>query len=587
MKIDPVTKSIKELLSSGHQFIIPRFQREYSWEKKNNDEFLRDIISNIELQDGKPVVQPYFLGAMLFVGNLSDSTQREIQVVDGQQRLTTITILFSAISDVFVQLGKEDLSQAIFKYVMTSDDDGRPVRTLQPKSSYPFFSYYIQDRGKRESENAPVTEEEMCIKDTYLYFKQQLEEPTLRKLFEKFKVGEASDIKLVEYLELIKALRDQILACVTVTMSSADEKQAYRIFEILNGKGKKLQFIDLIKNKVFEILQETEPVDFAEERWKELREIVSESEANSGVGLGTFYRHYWQSKYGRAGANQLYDAFKKHINESEADYRMFLKDLIYNAKNYIHIVHPNREDFANKKPYYGLVYSFKVLSDYFAVAQVRVVIMALLECHDRKILQLGKLKEVVKYLENFHFAYNALMTNRANVLDPIYSQCAIELRKITDKSKVGEVLQSYLYNKLDALYPDFDAFKERFCKLEYIKRSDSSVNVRTKYAIHQLYCYFQNSELIDDSLTIEHILPESDGGLCYNIGNLIALEENLNGEAGEKNYVSKREIYKHSRYQWVHRFIDQNLEWSDTMIQARAIELAEIYYYEILKRPRP
>ena len=576
MKIDPVTKSIKELLSSGHQFIIPRFQREYSWEKKNNEEFLRDVLTNIKIQDGKPVVQPYFVGAMLFVGNLSDSTQKEIQVVDGQQRLTTITILFSAISDVFVELKQEDLSLAIFKYVMTLDDDGKPVRTLQPKSSFPFFSYYIQDREKNDTENTPTTEEEECILETYNYFKQQLQETNFRKLCKKCNVGKVTEIDAIEYLELIKALRDQILACVAVTMSSADEKQAYRIFEILNGKGKKLQFIDLIKNKIFEILQQIEPVDFAEDKWKELRETVSESASNSGVGLGTFYRHYWQSKYSRSGANQLYDVFKKTIPESEQDYKAFLKDLLKNAKNYIKIVHPKREDYNNQKQYFGVVQSFNVLSNYFAVAQVRVVILALMECREKDILPLGRYKEVINYLENFHFAYNALMKGRANVLDSIYSQCAIKIRNAVNRAEVNTVLKNDLYTKLDGLFPDFDTFKEQFVKLEYTKYTDASANVRCKYVVHKLFCYFEGSELFDDQATVEHILPEGVGGIRYNIGNLIALEDTLNNEAGEEEYISKCSIYVRSKYKWIHSFMAKNPTWEESKIRTRATELAEI-----------
>ena len=100
--------------------------------------------------------------------------------------------------------------------------------------------------------------------------KNQDEQNSTDNKFRMILVQLDKTIDAIEYLELIKALRDQILACVAVTMSSADEKQAYRIFEILNGKGKKLQFIDLIKNKIFEILQQIEPVDFAEDKWKEL-----------------------------------------------------------------------------------------------------------------------------------------------------------------------------------------------------------------------------------------------------------------------------------------------------------------------------
>ena len=121
MDIKTYDKTIKDLLISGHQFYIPRFQREYSWDEKNYGEFLSDIISNLKYENGSFVTSPYFLGTMLFIGNFTENQDREIVVVDGQQRMTTITILFSAMSDIFKKLGQESLSKGIFRYVMTTD----------------------------------------------------------------------------------------------------------------------------------------------------------------------------------------------------------------------------------------------------------------------------------------------------------------------------------------------------------------------------------------------------------------------------------------------------------------------------------
>ena len=143
MNIKPADKTIKSLLKSGRQFIIPRFQRDYSWEKKNCEEFLDDIVKGLSYKDEKIETSSYFLGTMLFIGNFDERNDKEIQVVDGQQRITTITILFSAISDIFREKGEEKLSELIFSYIMTSDDDGNPVRIIKSESSYPFFSYFI------------------------------------------------------------------------------------------------------------------------------------------------------------------------------------------------------------------------------------------------------------------------------------------------------------------------------------------------------------------------------------------------------------------------------------------------------------
>lgn len=292
MNIKPADKTIKALLKSGRQFMIPRFQRDYSWEKKNCEEFLDDIIKCLKCKDGKLETTSYFLGTMLFIGNFDEKSDKEIQVVDGQQRITTITILFSVISDIFREKGEDNLSKLIFSYIMTCDDDGNEVRIIKSESSYPYFSYYIQDREKIVKQE-PSSEEELCIQTTYRLFRSRLEEKKLKDFMSEKCEGFQNDISLID---ILKAIRDQILNCIFISISTDDNTQAYRIFEILNAKGKKLAAIDLIKNRLFEKLRKTEPADYAKCKWDELKGIINECDLAS-VGIGTYYRHFWNSCY--------------------------------------------------------------------------------------------------------------------------------------------------------------------------------------------------------------------------------------------------------------------------------------------------
>lgn len=77
------------------------------------------MLNCLIVSDGKVIYDQYFLGTMLFVGDCFEGDKSEIDVVDGQQRLTTITILFSALSDRFLQINQDTLSKQIFKYIMT------------------------------------------------------------------------------------------------------------------------------------------------------------------------------------------------------------------------------------------------------------------------------------------------------------------------------------------------------------------------------------------------------------------------------------------------------------------------------------
>lgn len=237
MDIKPSTMTITQLLSSRCQFSIPRFQREYSWEKRNYQEFFDDMLGCLKIDvNGKICDMPYFLGTMLFIGNLEMAGQT-LDVVDGQQRLTIITILFSAISDHFREIGNDKLSERIFQYIMTEDDNGDLVRILQSKTHYPFFSYYIQDIKKEIKEEAN-SEEEICIQEAFEYLYQKTSENSLRSSL--YKLHGKNHVDNNTYEDILKALRDQVLKSLVVIISTGERKDANSIFEILNAKGKRL-----------------------------------------------------------------------------------------------------------------------------------------------------------------------------------------------------------------------------------------------------------------------------------------------------------------------------------------------------------
>lgn len=578
MNIKPYDKTVRDLLGSKRQFVIPRFQREYSWDKKNYQEFLEDMLGNLIIKDGRISSSQYFLGTMLFIGNFAEGTEQEIQVVDGQQRLTTITILFSAMSDIFLTLGEQTLSRQLFAYIMTEDDDGNEVRILKSKTSYPFFSYFIQDKEKKMSPDA-TTEEEHCIKETYEYFRAQLTEAKLKSMLKRKHGSEI--VEALSEIDVLKALRDQVLNSTFISISTTDREQANKIFEILNAKGKRLAYIDLIKNKIFEVLNKVEPADFAEETWKNIKETLSLGKES--VGLATFYQHFWSSKYKKVSSNKLYEAFNSTIKKSETEYTEFIKELLKNAKIYMQIVNPKREDYNNRKEYFGIVQSLSCINNYFNVVQVRIALLALFDTKQRGIVDFTMLRDTLSCLENFHFAYNAILANRTNRLEKIYSSFAIALRKSQTKAEAKCVIRDKLVAPLDELFPTFDSFSEKFVALSFTKK-DKVSNVKTKYAINKLNSLYSNNEVFANDGTIEHIIPEKEQGNTLNIGNLILLEDNLNVEAGHENYANKCAVYAKSNYIWVKNFVAQHEQWDSSMIEQRAKEMAKVYYTEILKR---
>ncbi len=579
MDIKPTILSVQQLLSFKKQFIIPRFQREYSWEQSNNQEFLEDMLGNLRIAEGTITFDQYFLGTMLFIGDLSDSAYNEMEVVDGQQRLTTITIIFSALSDIFRAQNEDGLSSQLFSFVMTNDINNKPVRILKSNTSYPFFSMYIQDREKKYDKE-PDSEEEECIKNAYEYFINALAEKKIRKtLSKKYKQEE---IKPISYLDILMALRDQILNSTIVTISAKEKAQAYKIFEILNAKGKRLAHIDLIKNKIFETLNTQEPLDFADYTWNQIKETLYSG--TESVGLGTFYRHYWISKYKKVSSKRLYDAFTKTFpNEDSAKYSEFLKDMLKNAKYYMQIINPKLEDYGNKKQKQWLVQSLRNLND-FNIIQVRIALLALYDVKERKLISSKLFKSTIQYLERFHFAYNALLSRRTNPLETIYSAFSIELRNNTNPSRTQQIVNEKLIKPLDELLPDETSFCEAFAKLTYTKKEEPA-NIKARYAVYMLNCFYSKNEIFDIVGSIEHILPESSGEEALNIGNLIILETELNRAAGQSDYITKaKEYYKDSKFKWIQDFVKENSKWDETLIKNRAEMMGETFYHKILKK---
>ena len=575
MDFKPFEKTIKDLLVSGHQFEIPRFQRAYSWEKKHYAEFLNDIITNLNVTKGEITAEPYFVGTMLFIGNFVDANKNIIKVVDGQQRLTTITILFSVISDLFKKCGEEDLAERIFRYIMDKDDDNKEVRILLTKSNHPYFAYFIQDY-KKEHKQSPESEEEENIRQTYEYFNKNLQEKKLRSIL-KQNQG-AAEVDKLKYVDILKAIREQVLACSFISISTSSQDQANRIFEILNAKGKRLDEVDLIKNLIFEVLNKEEPADYANETWTKIRKIVED--IDSGVGMSTYYRHFWSAVYKKTSSGKLYDDFKVNVHKSRPEYKKFLSEMEEYASLYVQIINPNISNYENKQQYRWLVQSLDALTNTFGIVQVRVPLMALLDAKKRDVISMATFKKCIVFLENFHFAFNVIVSDRGNKLDTIYSKFAVDLHKSDNRSKSNALVDS-LISKMEPLFPSYTKFRDEFVKMVYYKEPQPT-NVKTKYALYKLNTYYSGEEVFATNLSIEHIIPESEES--RSIGNLILLETNLNNKAEDKDYVGKKSIYEKSSVKWLSEFVKLHSSWDKRDFPTRANELAMVYYTHIFGR---
>lgn len=542
MKFTPENKTIKTMFRSYPMMSIPNFQREYSWDKYYYNTFFIDILEGIKQEDKKPINTDYFIGTMVFSG--SEKKDESIEVIDGQQRLTVITILLSVLTNKFKNIKEEDLAEATFEYIKTKDDYGRPIPKLKSITSYPYFEAYVQSIEKMDVE--PATEEEINIKQTYNYFESELEE---MKLKGKYDFNENTP-----YKDLLIAIRNQILQMNVISILTEEKDSAYEIFEILNAKGKNLASIDLIKNTIYSKFHADDNAKdkIIENKWEGIKTTLRSR--NPNIGFATFYRHYWISKYQKTTNSKLYDSFKKHIKSNKKSYEEFVEDLSTIAETYMKIVSPNIDDYNNRKEYNWLIQSLKAIEKTFGVTQARIALLALFELKSNDKISSKAFKDAVNYIENFIFAYTGVLKNQANIYESRFSKLAIKLRESKNKSDTNNILKEYLYQEFEDRYPQKEEFLSGFVRLRFSKQ-ESPTNTITKYVLNKISSKLNNSEVYSIDSSIEHIINEdiSNDNTLF-IGNLICLEIDLNNEASDLVYEEKLEVYKKSKYDQVLNF---------------------------------
>lgn len=571
MELNADKQLMRKVLSNKNRYIIPRYQREYSWEKEEISEYFDDILKQM-LFDEAVKSDDYFIGSILLTGDYN-SSGKDLEVVDGQQRLTTITILLSALADTLHKIKEDELSDIVWEYIIGKDDNAEPYPILFNEMQYPYFQYYIQKKEREEV--IPTCEEEDRIKTAFEYFEYNLKEENLRKNINR--VNPNAEINQYSYKDLLKGIRDQVLNCYVICIWTTETKYANEIFEILNAKGKQLSSVDLIKNTIFTVLKKDIPDD-PQIKWKKIKNILSYE--NGRIDFSTFYRQYWISKYKKVTYDKLYDDFVDTIPSDEQSYSAFINDLYNESLTYMKIVNPKREDYKDRKEYYYLVESLKNINNVFGIKQTRIAYMALFNAKEKEVITHKQFKNAVQIIEDFHFVYNAVCTLRANAFESIYSRFAISLNKATDANQAERAIDD-LHERLMALYPEYEVFESKFIKLQYSK-SPIATNMICKYIVNRLDKFYSGREVARDDGSIEHIMSE-DKNVDYslNIGNLILLEVDLNRDCDNSAFDEKFEKYAKSSYEGVKVFLNEyksSSSWGQKEISDRAKNLAKILY---------
>ncbi|MGT2463368.1 DUF262 domain-containing protein [Sinomonas atrocyanea] len=254
--IDAGEVQLGKLFTAEYDFTIPDYQRPYAWGKDETLQLLDDLKSALE----GDLDEPYFLGSVVLV---KEKGAPSAEVIDGQQRLTTLTILFAVLRDLAHDAAlRADIQKFVEEpEVLWDDQPARPRLHLRTRDAK-FFREHIQTNGAvpsliRLSDNQVKTDAQKSIRDN------------AQALFETLSAWRPEN-----RTRLLKMMATRTFL---VVVSTPDLNSAYRIFSVMNSRGLPLTPPDIFKSQVVGSIPERERGDYAE-LWEDLEEELGREE---------------------------------------------------------------------------------------------------------------------------------------------------------------------------------------------------------------------------------------------------------------------------------------------------------------------
>lgn len=549
--LDTRTTSFGDLISNGKIYRVPPFQRDYSWTVENWEDLWQDILTLHRDPNAS-----HYMGALVLQS--SGTSEKEFTIIDGQQRLATLSVLAVAVIrkiQNLVDQGEEPKAnqerQEILKRTYLSDRDPRSLRyssklLLNENNDGFYQSNLINLREPRNIRSLPKSNQ--LLWQAFDYYSQWLAELT-----EIIKDGE----KLATFLTDTVAQR-----LLFIQINVEDELNAYTVFETLNARGIELSSTDLLKNYLFSLFQGPDDLQEAQRQW---RRIISTVQMER---FPEFLRYCLSLQHTRVRRERLFKLVRESVKDAQQAF-----DLLDQLENYsslfIALGNPNDEfwrDTPENSPY---IHELNL----FRVKQVYPTLFAAYEkFSEQDFTRLLKLSTVIS------FRYSVVSSLNPNELEALYNKVAIAISdgKTTNPREV--------FNVLRPVYVPDQKFQQDFDFLSISTKGQKKKLVR--YILIKLEEDASGRRNEEDSFSVEHVLPESPSEewrrqftdsqieeMVYRLGNLTPLEPALNRDIGQQRYQTKQESYQRSVYTLTQKITAE--EWTPDTIAARQRSLAQ------------
>jgi hypothetical protein len=548
------TASLSDILANGKTYEVPRFQRDYSWSDEEWEDLWYDIV-NVDDEAGGG----HYLGYVV----LQTTDGKRFQVIDGQQRLATLSIVALAVLKNLTDLADRNIDPAenrqrfellrtrFIGHVVASSLTTVSKLTLNRNDNDFFQSYLVQLRSP-PARLARAKPSERALWRAYEYFYERV-----RTHFS----GEPSGDRLASFLE---GVGDRLVFTV---IHVSNELRAYKVFETLNARGVKLSATDLLKNYLFSIVHAKSPADLveAERRWQRVTDELGAED------FPAFARHLWNAMAPLARKQALFKAIKSQIKTCDQAFD-FLERLERAAPVYIALGRPEDPFWSrDERRWLATLRLFNITHFYpLALAAIEVGV-------DR-----NELAKMFRVCATIAFRYNVASGLNPSPLEGKYNEVALGIRS-------GGIRQaSQVYRALRDYYVDDERFRANFAGKAIRDNNRTKRQVRHILAWLESELSKKNVEEESDQATIEHILPENPGPewdaafptdeqdrASNRLANYTLLEKSLNREAQNEPWSVKRSIYEKSSF-LLTRNETAFSEWTPASLERRAERLASL-----------
>ncbi len=449
--------------SQEKQFVIPIYQRVYSWEKEQCKQLWDDIVKT----GGNDQIEGHFIGSIVFVHDgIYTTNYNELLIIDGQQRLTTITLLFIALR---VHLNDEDELLEKFscqkiqnRYLINSDEKGdkKFKLILSEPDRETLLSLIDKDRRKPSEPSS--------------------------KIMENFKLFEEWIRKNTDKLETIFKGLDKLMVVEISLERGKDNPQL--IFESMNSTGKDLTQTDLIRNYILMGLEPEKQEIFYKKYWRAMEEDFKQNETL----FNQFVRHYLTIKTRETpNINKVYEAFKRYQQERGIETEALLQDLQKYCGYFCQIVFKKEADKDLNKALGFLV-----------DLEMDVIYPLLLELYSDYsdgVLSKADFIPIIYLIESYicRRAVCGLGTNSLNKVFPSFT------KRIQKDEYFKSLKVHFVYLTEKQRFPNNDEFKKLFITIDFY-------NFQKREYFFERLENFDTKEPVDtQECTIEHIMPQT------------------------------------------------------------------------------